>query len=97
MLGGLGEAGGTLGQWDGTGPCNSLLMSGSRLMSNQGLLMGHKSGRTCRAFVSPVCPLYLWLQLLSKPARTGPSSCFPPSPRAGISTLLLPQGAGSKH
>lgn len=40
MLCGLGEAGSTLGQWDGPGQCNS----GSRLRSNQGLLKQHKSG-----------------------------------------------------
>lgn len=45
MLGGLGEAGSTLGQWDRTGECNLLLMSSSSLMSNQDLLLGHKSGR----------------------------------------------------
>lgn len=44
MLCGLREAGSTLGQWDGPGQCNSLLMSGSRPSSNQGLLKGHKSG-----------------------------------------------------
>lgn len=44
MLCGLGEAGSTLGQWDGPGQCNSLLMSANRPRSNQGLLKGHKSG-----------------------------------------------------
>lgn len=52
------EAGSTLGQWDGTGQCNSLLRSGGRLMGNQNLLMGYKSGRTHRAFISPVCSLH---------------------------------------
>lgn len=44
MLCRLGEAGSTLGQWDGPGQCNLLLMSSSRLRSNQGLLKTHKSG-----------------------------------------------------
>lgn len=48
MLCGLGEAGSTLGQWDGQ--YNSLFMSGSRLRSNQGLLKGHKSGSLYLSF-----------------------------------------------
>lgn len=55
MLCGLAEAGSTLGQWDGPGQCNSLLMSGSRLRSNQGLLEGHKS----ESFYLPLDPLHL--------------------------------------
>lgn len=52
MLCGLAEAGSTLGQWDGPGQCNLLLMSGSRLRSNQGLLEGHKS----ESFYLPLDP-----------------------------------------
>lgn len=44
MLCRLGEAGSTLGQWDDTSQCNLLLMSSSRLRSNQGLLKTHESG-----------------------------------------------------
>lgn len=64
MLGGLGEAGSTLGQWDGTGEYNSPLMSGSRLMSNQDLLLGHKSGGPLHLLFVPCtvdCKSYLSL------------------------------------
>lgn len=64
MLGGLGEAGSTLGQWDGTGEYNSPLMSGSRLMSNQDLLLGHKSGGPLHLLFVPCtvdCNSYLSL------------------------------------
>lgn len=77
MLAGLGEAGSTLGQWDGTGQCNSLLMSGARLMSNQDLLVGHKSGRTRRAFVSPICPLHPCNSYLSSQEQDPASACQP--------------------
>ena len=77
MLGGLGEAGSTLGQWDGTGQCNSLLMSSGRLMSNQDLLVGHKSGRTHRAFVCPICPLHLCNSYLNLHGPDPVPACHP--------------------
>jgi len=55
----LAEAGNTLGQWDSPGQRNWLQMSGGRLVNNQGCLVGLKSGRTRRAFASPVCPLHI--------------------------------------